>query len=139
MPLGLSLLLPKKHPDNIYIYIYIYICYFSKNSQYYGVPSENKSLFFNLLFGCPKEKFDLDVLNKKNYILTMILLQPTYLQMLELLYTNIINLNHKIQLRLTTHHCDQMKNSIYNLFIPHKQCLEVFSFQQLGLLKLTKF
>ena len=54
----------------------LYICYCSKNSQYYGVSSENKKLLFNLPFGCPKAKFDLDVLNKnyKNYMLTMVLL-----------------------------------------------------------------
>ena len=37
-----------------------------ENSQYYEVSLENKRLSFNLLFGYPKAKFDLDMINKKS-------------------------------------------------------------------------
>ena len=68
MPLELKFLLPDKHPDKV-IDIYIYTTALLENSEYHGVTLESKRLFFNLLFGCPKVDFDLDVLNKKSICL----------------------------------------------------------------------
>ena len=70
MPPDLNFLLQNKHPDKL---IYVYICISAtallENSWYYEVSLENKRLFFNLLFGCPRVNFDLDVLNKKTICL----------------------------------------------------------------------
>ena len=68
MPLELNFLWPNKHPDQL-IHIYIYATALLENSQYHWVSLESKRLFFNLLFGCPKVNFDLDVLNKKSICL----------------------------------------------------------------------
>ena len=70
----LELFLPNKHPDKIYI------CYCSTwiflVLWYSEVSLENKRLIYNLLFGCPKANFDLDML-KKPYMFKMVLLHPT--------------------------------------------------------------
>ena len=84
MPLFLSFLLPNKHPDKP-IYIYMLLLYLKMSIT--GCHQKIKDCFFNLLFGCHKANFDLNVLNKKNCMncmLKMIILHPTQLQMLEL-------------------------------------------------------
>ena len=64
MPLDLNFLLLNKHPETL-INLYISATALLESSWYYGVSLENKRLFFNLLFGCPKVNVDLDVLNEK--------------------------------------------------------------------------
>ena len=72
MPLDLSFFLPNKHPEkrititNLLQTYYIYY-YSIWKFLVLWVSLENKRLFFNLLFGCTKVNFDLDVLNKKLY------------------------------------------------------------------------
>ena len=74
MPLDLSFFLPNKHPEkrititNLLQTYYIYY-YSIWKFLVLWVSLENKRLFFNLLFGCPKANFDLDVLNKKTVCL----------------------------------------------------------------------
>ena len=58
MPLDLSFLLPNKHPDNLLLIQYFYTWKFL---VLLGVIS------LNMLFGCAKANFDLDVLNEKLY------------------------------------------------------------------------
>ena len=69
MPLDLNVLLQNKHPDKLILSAPALL----KNSQYYGVSLEDKRAFFNQLFGCSKANFDLEVLNKKTYMLKMTL------------------------------------------------------------------
>ena len=61
---------------NTLINLYISATALPKYSLYYEVSLENKRLIYNLLFGCPKANFDLDML-KKTYMFKMMLLHPT--------------------------------------------------------------
>ena len=61
----------------------MYLCHLTKaffcqiNTLINTLSLENKRLFFNHLFGCPKANFDLECYAKqKNYMLKMILLHP---------------------------------------------------------------